>query len=602
MRLLLVVVISILSNNVYTQGSILNHGNYGYDLVDRLHILSNKNTLISPELKPYQRGEVVALANHVDTAKLSLTSKDRFDLYYLFKDNNEWLLCPDSPTSIFGKKQPTFIEAFTDSTGETYYKKVAMMDACEKDSRYIQTKKPFLKYFYKSPANFFEVNKKSFHLRVNPILDFKVFNQLESQNDGALFLNLRGLEIRGGIDERIYFYSSIIESQGRFATYVRDYQAQFKTFPKAGLLKPYNSSLFDSQGAIDYNYATAILGFNLSPSLGVQFGHGSNFIGNGYRSLLLSDFGANYLHLKLNWKLWKFRYQNLFAELNAISPNSDIGDQLIPKKYVAAHYLSLNLWKGANLGIFEATIFNRNEGEQFELQYLNPIILYRSVEQFIGSPDNVMLGANFRWNFFKQFQFYTQIIVDEFKLSENRGWWANKYGVQVGLKYINAFGIDHLDLQAEVNAVRPYTYTHRDSLGSNYSNNHQALAHPLGANFREIILKGRYQFSKKWLLDGRIIRAESGLDDNGSHWGSNFLIPTDPTTIEQSENNEIGQGFSTDILIVGLDVSYQLRHNLFLEVEYFYRNRQTEQLDINLTDSYFGGGIRWNIGRTRLDF
>ena len=62
----------------------------------------------------------------------------------------------------------------------------------------------------------------------------------------------------------------------------------------------------------------------------VAFGYDKNFIGNGYRSLFLSDFGNNNLFLKLNTRIWKFNYQNLFMELhNADMPG---GDKLIGKK------------------------------------------------------------------------------------------------------------------------------------------------------------------------------------------------------------------------------------------------------------------------------
>ena len=49
--------------------------------------------------------------------------------------------------------------------------------------------------------------------------------------------------------------------------------------------------------------------------LDFQFGYDKNFIGNGYRSLFLSDFGNSYLFLKINTRIWKFNYLNLFMEL-----------------------------------------------------------------------------------------------------------------------------------------------------------------------------------------------------------------------------------------------------------------------------------------------
>ena len=44
-----------------------------------------------------------------------------------------------------------------------------------------------------------------------------------------------------------------------------------------------------------------------------------------------------------------------------------------------------------NIGLFESIVFSRPN--HFELQYLNPVIFYRTVEQMVGSPDNAMIGA-----------------------------------------------------------------------------------------------------------------------------------------------------------------------------------------------------------------
>ena len=602
--LLILLLFSGFLNCLYAQGTILQEGNDGYHIMDRLSIKTGVMPEFHTAIKPFLRGDIVRYALQIDTGRVSLSSKDRLDLYYIFKDNNEWLLCADEPTTIAGKREPVYVEAFQDSTGTTYYTKNTQSQACELDARYIQTKKPLLKYLYRTPANFFEVNNKSFFFRINPMLDLKLNQQLDASDDGVLFINKRGVEIRAGLDDRLFIYTNIIETQARFADYVGDYQRQFKTHPKAGLLKSYKSEFFDFANGIDYNYATAIVGFNVSKHVGVQFGHGSNFIGNGYRSLLLSDFATNYLQLKINWQIWKFHYQNLFAELNATSPNADNGDVITPKKYLAAHYLSVDLWKGARFGFYEATVFNRNENEQFELQYLNPVILYRSVEQLIGSPDNVLIGANFSWNMWNRFQLYGQVMMDEFNFGLGTGWWANKFGVQAGAKYINAFGIDHLDMQAEVNFVRPYTYTHRDSLGASYSQNNQALAHPLGANFKELILKTRYQPTKKWAFEGRAIYANRGedADNDATHWGSNILKPTKSSTVETTDNNTTGQGIATKTAIIGLDISYQVWHNVYFELEYFQRINQSDLNGRDDTDAYIGGGIRMNIGRNRLDF
>ena len=344
-----------------------------------------------------------------------------------------------------------------------------------------------------------------------------------------------------------------------------------------------------------------MLGFNVTRHVGVQFGYGRNFIGNGYRSMLLSDFSNNYLYLKLNWKIWRFHYQNIYAELNSTSNKDFSSVDPLTKKYMATHHLSFNLSSNLNFGLFETVIFTRNNN--FEFNYLNPIILYRTIEQGLGSPDNVLIGMDAKWNFLQHFQLYGQLMLDEFLFNElfveRNGWWGNKFGGQVGLKYIDVFGIDHLDVQAEYNLARPYTYTHRDSSAS-YTHYNQDLAHPLGANFREFLVKVRYQPIKKLVVDARLIRAEFGEDNDTTNWGGNLLLPH--TTREQDYNNTIGQGIAAQSLLVGLDLSYQIRHNVFIDLHYFYRKKDSADDKLDTNTQYFGGGVRVNIGKVRMDY
>ena len=144
------------------------------------------------------------------------------------------------------------------------------------------------------------------------------------------------------------------------------------------------------------------------------------------------------------------------------------------------------------------------------------------MEQAVGSPDNVLLGLNWKWNFLKRCSFYGQFLLDELSVGDliinGYGWWANKFALQAGLKYINAFGVDYLDIQAEFNMARPYTYTFRDSTG-NYNHYNQALAHPLGANFFEWIGIVNYQPLPGLNLRGQINYAIVGRDSSGSNWG-----------------------------------------------------------------------------------
>ena len=583
-----------------SQGSAIPLGNNSYHIIDRLEILSGIETPFHSTLKPYLRGDVTSYAIQLDTSIETWSKLDKNDFSYIFKDNNECLGQSKFATTLTGPNEPAYKKIFVDST-QTFYKMESNQpQASIASDYYITREKPILKYFYKTPANFFELNRDYFHIKINPIINFKLAKA--NNDDELIFQNTRGVEVRGSIDDRIYFYSNILENQSRFADYVNDRIDRDGAIPGSNLFKTYKSSIFDITDGYDYLNAQGYVGFNFTRHVGMQFGHGRNFIGNGYRSLLLSDFGSNYFYLKFNTNIWRIHYQNIFAELAALPGTRVPGNNILPKKYIAAHYLDFRLSKNLSIGLYEAIVFSRNN--QFELQYLNPVILYRTVEQYVGSPDNALLGLNLKWNLFNRFQLYGQVMLDEFKFDElfieRRGWWANKYGIQAGLKYINTFGIDHLDTQFEYNSVRPYTYTHRDSSAS-YAHYNQPLAHPIGANFKEVVLKARYQPINKLTLDSRLLFMNYGEDDGlNTNWGSDINLPH--TSREQDINNEIGQGIGTKTVLFGIDISYEVFHNGYIDLHYFYRKQDSDLDDRDRTTSYIGGGFRMNISDRRNEF
>jgi hypothetical protein len=105
---------------------------------------------------------------------------------------------------------------------------------------------------------------------------------------------------------------------------------------------------FKDNGLDFFNVAGHIT-FSPIEEITVQFGHDKNFIGNGYRSLILSNDAAPNTFLKLNTKAWKFNYMNLYL-LHTDSKGFD-GNAPTQRKYSALHHLSLNVGKNLTLGI-----------------------------------------------------------------------------------------------------------------------------------------------------------------------------------------------------------------------------------------------------------
>ena len=459
--------------------------------------------------------------------------------------------------------------------------------------------------FYKNPVHLFEVTTDHLSLIVNPFFNFRLGD--EKQSSDPIFLNQRGIELFGTIDNKIYFYTNFQENQSNFFNYILPFIDRYKAIPGYGLYKFYNSSIFDSINGFDYSNAQAYIGYPITKHVVLELGHNKHFIGHGMRSLLLSDFSHNYFNVKLNARIWKIQYQSIFAELSATTPRQTPNNELLPKKYMASHYLSLKVSRSIELGLFESVIFSRENN--FELQYLNPVILYRTAEHFLDSPDNVLVGLNGKYNFLNHLSLYSQVVIDEFSFSnffDNTGWWGNKYGMQVGLKYYDAVGVDHLDLQVEYNRVRPYTYSHfqpsevivQQSV-SNYSHNNQALAHPAGANFSELLINIRYQPIQKIIGTIRYIHTLQGKNIENLNYGADILLLNTSRIADFGINQH--QGSLSTIDMLNIDISYELFHDFYFDIKALWRRDQNIDLqDINTT--YIGGGIRYNIYNTNIDY
>ena len=446
-----------------------------------------------------------------------------------------------------------------------------------------------MKTFYKTKPNFLEVKTNNFFLALNPV--FQYVQGVETGYKQSIFLNSKGVTVRGTIGKKIGFSSYITDNQERGPQFFQQNVNFFRAVPGVGFYKPFKTS------GLDYFDARGYITIKAAGAIDVQFGYDKNFIGNGYRSLFLSDYGNSNLFLKLNTRIWKINYQNIFMEL--MPQFKKVGDTLLDRKYAAMHHLSMNVTKWLNIGLFEGVIFGRKN--HFDFQYLNPIIFYRHIEGTVGSPDNAVAGFDFKANIGHKAQLYGQFLLDEFVLSEiknNPTSWVNKWGIQLGVKYVDAFGVPNLDIQLETNRVRPFTYTHNDSI-SNYTHYNQPLAHPLGANFQEFIGIVRYQPAPKWHVYLQGIYYYQGLDSAGINFGGNIF--EDYTTRSMNDGFKIGSGNKATVLNTYLQVSYELRENIYLELSGQYRHYKTISNPTAVTTTLITGGVRINMFNRRYD-
>lgn len=550
---LLHVLLLVCPSLLFAQSTLLPQGYKHQQLMDRIEIRFRDSALSMQQTKPFDRKGWVEALEGIDPAA-PLSKVDAFNIESALMNNQEW---------VTGSK-----EGFA-------------------------SKHPFLKTFYKTRSDLLMVDVKDFFLSINPMFNFQVAK--ESGTDETLYINSRGARGRGLIAKKIGFDFYLSENQEKDPWYVRRFQQQFNAVPGGGYYKTFKTTGYD------YLDARGSLFVNATKYINIQFGYDKNFIGNGYRSLFLSDFSNNYLFLKLNTRIWKLNYQNLFMELTPSLSNSFRTDQLLDKKYAAMHHLSYQPTKWLNVGLFESVIFGRRN--RFDFTYLIPVIFLRSIEQQNGSADNANIGFDAKANVAKHFQFYTQVLFDEFKLSEmksSRGWWGNKYSFQFGGKYIDAFGIPNLDLQGEFNTIRPFTYSHGDSL-VDYSHYNQPLAHPMGANLKEVIGIVRYQPLPRLQVQGKLIAWQQGLDSAGIDFGSNILRPY--TERPSDYGWQTLEGRRATGVNASLYVGYEVLENLFIDGMLQIRNyKAVGDASLNRNTTMFSLGLRMNMYRREFDY
>ena len=240
--------------------------------------------------------------------------------------------------------------------------------------------------------NLVQIQGEDYWLSLNPILDLQL-GKASDIDASYTYVNTRALNFRGGLGKNLNFTTTVFESQGRFAGYFNDYAETLKPsggnpaiIPGMGIAKRFKTD------AYDFPLAEANITFAPSKFFDFQLGYGRNFIGDGYRSLFESDGASPYPYFKINTNFWKIKYTNTYMWLKDVRPDVTL-EKTYATKFMANHYLSWNVSNKLNLGFFESVVWTDTNNRGFDINFVNPIIFYRSVEFSSSSRSgNALLG------------------------------------------------------------------------------------------------------------------------------------------------------------------------------------------------------------------
>ena len=340
-------------------------------------------------------------------------------------------------------------------------------------------------YIYRKAffEDFIYVQKENFTLSINPLFYLEYGKQRDTSK--TFTVNTRGIEVKGDIGKKVSFYSSFRENQAFFRPYVNDWAEERLVVPGQGAWKD-----FDGGAGRDFSMASAYVSFTPGKWVNIQLGHDKNFIGEGYRSLLLSDNSFNYPFLKLTFTHKGFKYVSMATQFDDFETKFY---EYHTKKHGKFNYLSYSYKNRVEIGLFEGLICRTTDTasyvNKFPVNYFIPVIGVSSANYGFSSENKVVLGLNTKVKITDFIQIYGQVAIDNPA--------DKQYALQGGFKIFDLLHSKlenhRLYLQAEINSASENVYTN-DLKFQNWTHYNQELAHPLGNSFNEIIGIFNYQF------------------------------------------------------------------------------------------------------------
>ena len=296
-----------------------------------------------------------------------------------------------------------------------------------------------------------------------------------SQN---LYNNTRGLLLKADFGKKLSIESYFYENQARLPGHVASFARDFGVVPGQGRWKD-----FKEGEALDFAYSGGYVSYTPWRTFNVQIGHHKHFIGEGYRSLILSDNSFNYPFARFN--LWFFKnklsYSVMYASFQDLErlPLDIEGERPFRRKGGSFHTLEYRFNKRIKLSLYQGAVWQTMDDQgrtSIDGQMFNPVIYASGL--YANSTSNThkpVMGAGFKVNPIDMWSLYGQFTINPDV--------SGSQSIQLGTRVYPA---TNLLLQLEYNSISQTSYWKKErNDAESYSHYGQPLAHPLGSDFSE---------------------------------------------------------------------------------------------------------------------
>jgi len=412
-----------------------------------------------------------------------------------------------------------------------------------------------------------------FYINLDPVLGYRFGNN----NNGSWRHIFNGVTIRGYLANQIGFsfnFQDNIES-GLGVDSLKIFTPVTGINPKPKVPFEYNE--VNVNLSYNWSWGTVSIGKNY-----FQWGYGKT--GNIVLSTKAPSFpyfrldlypvdwlSFNYIHGWLNSKIIdsSLSYRTLRA-----SPEFD---RLIYRtKYFASHTVMLTPVRGFDFSIGESIIYS----DRLKVLYFIPIMFFRLADHYLSNMNNnagdnaqIFFGFSSK-NHIKNTHIYGSVFVDEIRTTEifNPLTNKNQFGFTLGFS-ITDLPVNNLTLNSEYTRINPFVYRHFIPTLT-YQNQGYLMGHWVGDNADLMYFSLEYRFirglkSKVWYE--YIRKGGEGTSDQM------YQIPQPPFLF----------GLRTYYTYLGLDIKYEIIHDLFARAKFQYTKIEKQQDDLSFqTDSF----------------
>ncbi|MCK4385195.1 MAG: hypothetical protein KAW52_02910, partial [candidate division Zixibacteria bacterium] len=213
--------------------------------------------------------------------------------------------------------------------------------------------------------------------------------------------------------------------------------------------------------------------------------------------LLLSDQVPPFDMLKLEGKLGSFKFVYFTTVLDQVRVRSggefdEASFIFFAKRYLSGHRINLKLRFGLEMGISEVIIYG-GQNRDLEPYYLNPLLPYYGEQYNQDVNDNPLWSFDLALTWFKNKEFYAEILVDDFQYDLETE--PQQTGFQIGLNYVQVFGLKKSHMNLEYTKINNYVYGHNKPWNI-YTYHGFGMGSILGPDADRLFLKFVYHLSK----------------------------------------------------------------------------------------------------------